>query len=68
MGEETQGLIKLVCVPIMELAGAIRVPYDTVRGWSSGRADPSPENRKALAKFMRQHAKKLLAAAEELEG
>jgi len=31
------------------------------------RADPSPENRAALAKFMRLHAKKLVAAAEELE-
>ena len=68
MGEETQRLIKLVCIPILELAGAIRVPYDTVRGWSSGRADPSPENRQALAKFMRQHAGKLVAAADELEG
>ncbi len=67
MGEETQRLIKLVCVPIVELASAIRVPYDTVRGWSSGRADPSPENRTALADFMRQHAKKLVAAADELE-
>ena len=68
MGEETQRLIKLVCVPIRGLATTLRVPYDTVRGWSSGRADPSPENRQALAKFMREHARKLVAAAEELEG
>ena len=68
MGEETQDLIKLVCVPILELSRALGVPYDTVRGWSSGRADPSPENREALAKFMRQHAQKLLIAAGELEG
>ena len=68
MGEETQRWIKLACVPIVELSRVLRVPYDTVRGWSSGRADPSPENRQALAKFMRDHAKKLVAAADELEG
>ena len=67
MGEETQDLIKLVCVPILELSRVLGVPYDTVRGWSSGRADPSPENREALAKFMRDHAENLIAAAERLE-
>ncbi len=68
MGEETQRMIKLVCLPIVELSRELQVPYDTVRGWSSGRADnPSPENRKALAAFMRAHAKKLVAAAEQLE-
>ena len=29
---------------------------------------PTPENRAALAAFMRKHADRLLAAAEELEG
>ena len=68
MGEDTQNLLKLVCLPIVELSKSLGVPYNTVRSWSSGRIDPSPENRKALGKFMRDHAKKLVAAAEELEG
>ncbi len=50
-----------------ELADALAVPYDTARGWSSGKTDPSPENRQALAGFMRQHAKQLLEAADSLE-
>ena len=68
MGEITQRVMKLLFVPFQEIANSLGVGYDTVKGWSSGRADPSPENRQALAKFMRQHAKKLVAAAEELEG
>ena len=68
MGEVAQRIMKLLFVPLQEIANSLGVGYDTVKGWSSGRADPSPENGKALAKFMRQHAKKLLAAADELEG
>ena len=68
MGETTQRVMKLLFVPFQEIAAALGVGYDTVKGWSSGRADPTLENRQALAKFMRQHAKKLVAAAEELEG
>lgn len=67
MGELTQRLLKLLCLPQSQLSEALGVPYDTVRGWSSGRADPTPDNRKALASFMRRHAEKLLAAADELE-
>ena len=68
MGEITQRVMKLLVVPFQEIANSLGVGYDTVKGWSSGRADPSPENRKALAAFMRKHAQRLVAAAEELEG
>ncbi len=67
MGEDTQNLLKLICLPIVELSKALAVPYNTVRSWSSGRVDPSPENQQALATFMREHAKKLIEAAERLE-
>ena len=68
MGELTQRVMKLLFVPFQEIATSLGVGYDTVKGWSSGRADPSPDNRKALAAFMRAHAKKLMEAAEELDG
>ena len=67
MGDFIQGAMKLLCLAQNDLAGQLGVPYDTVRGWSSGRADPSADNRLALAEFMRDHARKLIAAAEELE-
>ena len=67
MGEDTQNLIKLICLPIIDLSEALGVPYNTVRSWSSGRIDPSPENRQAIAKFMRRHAQKLLIAAPGVE-
>ena len=46
----------------------IGVSYDTAKGWCAGRTDPSADNREALAAFMRQHAKKLLVAADEVKG
>ena len=64
MSEATKNLVKLVCLPIKDLSEALGVPYDTVRSWSSGRTDPSPENRAALLRFMGEHAKKLRAAIE----
>ena len=67
MGEIIIGLMKALCLPQAQLSEALGVPYDTVRGWSSGRAEPSPENRAALAAFMRTHAGRLLKLAEELE-
>ena len=68
MGEDTKNLIKLICLPISDLAEALGVPYDTVRSWSSGRADPSPENVEALVRFIEEHAEKLMAEANKLEG
>ena len=67
MGDEDREAIKLVCVPQKDLADALGVSYSTLRNWSSGRIEIPAESSPALAKFMRQHAKKLVAAAEELE-
>ena len=67
MGELIQGVMKILCLPQAELAQRMGVPYDTVRGWSSRRAEPSPDNRAALAAFMRKHAAELVKLAEELE-
>ena len=68
MGHLIQSAMKILCLPQAELAERMAVPYDTVRGWSSGRADPSPGNRAALAAFVRSHAAELVKLAEELEG
>ena len=68
MGQLMQRLIKLVCLPQATLAAELTLSNDTVRSWSAGRTDPSPENRTALAAFMRKHAAELVKLAEELEG
>ena len=68
MGDDDRDLLKLVCFPQKELADAIGATYSTFRNWSSGKDEIPSEYHEALAAFMRQHAKKLVAAAEELEG
>ena len=68
MGERTERILRLLHMPFTEIATQVGVGYDTVKGWSAGRADPSGTNRQALADFLRRHAKRLEAAAEELEG
>ena len=67
MGEQTVRLFRLLRPPLVEVAKTLGVGYDTVRGWSSGRADPTPQNREALASFVRQHAEELRRFADELD-
>lgn len=66
MGERVRTVMRALCLSQAQLADHLEVPYDTVRGWSSGRADPSPENRQLVITFIRQHADRLVAAADEL--
>lgn len=54
--------------PLRRIADALGVSYDTVKGWSAGRTDPSAENRAALASYAREQAAELVRLAEELEG
>lgn len=68
MGEQTERLFRLLRPPLSEVATTLGVGYDTVRGWSSGRADPTPDNRRALAAFVREHAEELQRVADELDG
>lgn len=68
MGELTRRIFGLLRPSLKDVAIAVGVGYDTMKSWSSGRTDPSPENRAALAAFMRKHAAKLERLAEELEG
>ena len=68
MGEQTEAVIRLLHLPMAEIAAGVGVSYDTVKGWSYGRSEPSPENRAALLSFMRKHAAELVKLAEELEG
>lgn len=63
---DTQHLLKLLAISLREVAEAIDVSYDTIRGWSYGRSAPSPENREKLLAFVREHARRLNAAADEL--
>ena len=67
VGGLTRAVIRLLHLPFEDIANGTGVSYDTVKGWSYGRSDPSPENRIALARFMREHAGSLVEAAEELE-
>lgn len=67
MGDQTEKILRLLHVPFAEIASRVGVGYDTVKGWSVGRSDPSPENRVALARFAREHAAELLELADTFE-
>ncbi len=67
MGDEDRALLKLICFPQKELADTIGATYSTLRNWSSGKDEIPSEYHAAIARFMRLHAKRLEAAAEELE-
>jgi DNA-binding transcriptional regulator YiaG len=66
VNDATQHLLKLLAISLREVAEAIDVSHDTIRGWSYGRSAPSPENREKLLNFVREHAQRLDAAADEL--
>ena len=66
MGKEIRDCLRLLNLPLLRVAEGVGVSHDTAKGWSAGRTDPSPENRAALAAFMRAHAKRLLEAADKL--
>ncbi len=66
MGDYTKSALRLLHLPLEEIAEGVGVGYDTVKGWSSGRSDPSLENRAALATFMRHHAEEVARVAEEM--
>lgn len=68
VSEEIQALMKLISPPLHQVARELGVAYDTVRGWAAGKSDPSPENRARLVGYIREHARHLEEAAEELEG
>lgn len=68
MGEQIRNALRLLCPSLLDVAQALDVSHDTVRGWSAGRTDPSPENRAALATYARKRAKELERLAKELGG
>lgn len=68
MGEEIRSALRLLCPSLLDVANALGVSHDTVKGWSAGRTNPSPENRVALASYARQRAAELLELADTLEG
>ena len=53
MGELTKRALGILSPPLRQVARAVGVSYDTMKGWSAGRTDPSPDNRRALAAYMR---------------
>jgi len=67
MGEKERELLKLVCLPLKDLAVALDVGYDNLRNWSVGRAPIPAPYRKKLARHIRKHIKRLEKAADELE-
>jgi len=67
MGDKERELLKLVCLPLKDLAGSLGVGYENIRNWSMGRVEIPKTYRGKLAEFIRQHAKRLEKAADELE-
>ena len=67
MSKRTKQVVQGLCVSLKDVASALGVSHDTLKGWSSGRTDPSPTNRRALAEYMRHHAKSVQRLASRLE-
>lgn len=65
MGEQEQELIRLVSLPLKELAEELGVSYAAVRNYAAGRPIPSTVRVK-LARFAEKHAKRLERAAADL--
>jgi hypothetical protein len=68
MSKSTRRIMSTLSPAFRQIASEVGVSYDTVKGWSAGRADPSPRNRAALARFARDQAAKLVRLAEEFGG
>ena len=67
MGELVRMTLQQVCISLKHVARGVGVSQDTVKGWSMGRTDPSPENRAALVAFLRAHSEKVAGLADDLE-
>ena len=67
MHDQSKRLFRLLRLPFANIAADLGVGYDTVKDWSSGRVDTTPEHRKALAAFVRDHAAELNRFADELD-
>lgn len=67
MGEQEAEALRLVCLTLKDIADALGVPHTTVRNWSAGRVAVPDESRPQLVAFIRQHAERLLTAADDLE-
>ena len=61
-------MMKLLCLPLKELAEELDTSYSNVRNWSSGAKDIPEKYRRAIAVFMRRHAKRIARAADQMEG
>ena len=68
MQPKDRAMLKLVCLPLKELAEELDTSYSNVRNWSSGHKEIPDKYRKPLATFMRKHAKRIHKAASEMEG
>ena len=58
--------LKLVCLPLKQLADELDTSYSNVRNWSSGHKEIPDKYRKPLAAFMRRHATRIRKAASEI--
>jgi len=65
--DTVRDLLAHLAISLKDIAKAIDVSHETVRGWSYGRSDPAPENRAKLLAFVRQHRETLAKLAQELE-
>ncbi|MEX2374321.1 MAG: helix-turn-helix transcriptional regulator [Dehalococcoidia bacterium] len=59
MPNSTRDLLAHLAISLKDVAKAIGVSHETVRGWSSGRSEPTPKNREKLLSFVEQHNTRL---------
>jgi hypothetical protein len=67
MQPKDRAMLKLVCLPLKELAVELDTSYSNVRNWSSGHKDIPAQYRRPLAAFMRRHARRIEKAADAME-
>ena len=66
MPSPTRDLLAHLAISLKDVAEAIGVSQETVRGWSCGRSEPTPQNREKLLTYVEQHKTRLGELAQEL--
>lgn len=66
MPSSIRDLLARLAISRKEVAKAVGVSHDTVRGWASGRSEPTGENREKLLTFVEHHRALLGELAKDL--
>lgn len=60
----TRRLLSMLTLTLAEISERSGIPLDTLKSWSSGRAEPRSEGRRSLAEWARQHAERIREGSE----